>query len=80
MQQMSGILVIIYWNMTNRVTFISLALFLLALFSPYSPAYAVRAFPGAVTVTQADGTTLTIRIHGDENFHYTTTSDGYLIT
>ena len=79
-QQMSGILVIIYWNMTNRVTFISLALFLLALFSPYSPAYAVRAFPGAVTVTQADGTTLTIRIHGDENFHYTTTSDGYLIT
>ena len=77
---MSGILVIIYWNMTNRVTFISLALFLLALFSPYSPAYAVRAFPRAVTVTQADGTTLTIRIHGDENFHYTTTSDGYLIT
>ena len=70
---------IIYWNM-NRSTTISLTLTLLVLFSSLSQAYAVRALPRAVTVTQADGTTLTIRVHGDENFHYTTTSDGYLIT
>ncbi len=64
----------------NRSTTISLTLTLLVLFSSLSQAYAVRALPRAVTVTQADGTTLTIRVHGDENFHYTTTSDGYLIT
>lgn len=40
---------------------------------------AVPALPRPVTITQPDGTILTIRIYGDERFHYTTTSDGYLI-
>ena len=42
-------------------------------------AVAVKANPNPVTITQPDGSTLTIRIHGDENLHYTTTIDGYLI-
>lgn len=42
-------------------------------------AYAVPALPRLITVKQSDGSTITIKIHGDENFHYTTTSDGYLI-
>ena len=42
-------------------------------------AHAIMANPNPVTITQPDGTQLTIRIHGDEAFHYTTTTDGYLI-
>ncbi len=38
---------------------------------------AVPAYPKPIKVKQADGTTLTIRVYGDERFHYTTTSDGY---
>ena len=41
--------------------------------------HAIKADPKAVSVKQPDGTTLLIRIHGDENFHYVTTSDGFLI-
>ncbi len=42
-------------------------------------AQAIKANPKAVSVKQPDGTTLVIRIHGDENFHYLTTTDGFLI-
>lgn len=42
-------------------------------------AHAIMANPHPVTVTQPDGTELTIRLHGDESFHYTTTLDGFLI-
>lgn len=41
--------------------------------------YGVKSNPNPVTVVQPDGTSLTVRIHGDENFHYTTTVDGFLI-
>jgi len=40
---------------------------------------AVPAYPYPIDITQPDGTTLTIRLYGDENFHYNTTEDGYLI-
>lgn len=43
-------------------------------------AYAVPAKFGLAQIRQADGSTLTIERHGDEFFHYTTTSDGYHIT
>lgn len=43
------------------------------------PLFAVKALPRAVSVEQADGSVITIMLHGDERFHYTTTSDGYLI-
>ena len=42
-------------------------------------AQAIRAYPHPVTVMQPDGTTITVRIHGDENLHYTTTTDGFML-
>lgn len=44
-----------------------------------SSAYAVPAKPGLITVTQADGTTLQVRLMGDERFHFYLTEDGYLL-
>jgi len=41
--------------------------------------YAVKAIPTPIEVRQPDCTTLTIRLYGDENFHYNTTEDGFLI-
>ena len=38
--------------------------------------HAVPAHPAAVKVRQPDGTTLTIRLHGNEHQHYNTTADG----
>lgn len=40
---------------------------------------AVPAMRNVVSVAQADGTTLQVRLHGDEYFHYVTTADGYLL-
>lgn len=37
------------------------------------------AIPQAVSVRQADGKEVQIRVHGDEFFHYTTDMNGYLI-
>lgn len=42
-------------------------------------AEAVKAYPRPITITQPDGSTITVRIHGDESFHYTTTIDGFLL-
>lgn len=39
-------------------------------------ATAVPAKRKPFTVRQADGTTLTLRLTGDEHFHYHTTADG----
>lgn len=41
--------------------------------------HAVPVYPKPITVTQADGTTLTVRLYGDERFTYATTTDGYNI-
>lgn len=53
----------------------------LFLLSPFflMPGFAVKAYPHPVTVTQPDGTQLTIRIHGDEFRKFRTTEDGYLL-
>ena len=40
---------------------------------------AVPAHPKAVTVQQPDGSTVTIRLVGDEWLHFNTTSDGYSV-
>lgn len=40
---------------------------------------AIPADPRPIQVTQPDGTTLTVTLHGDEFFHFTTTSDGYTV-
>ena len=40
---------------------------------------AVPAYPGLITVTQPDGTTISYYMKGDENFHFITSEDGYLM-
>lgn len=40
---------------------------------------AVPAYPWPVTVTQPDGSMVTLQLHGDEYYHFTTTSDGYTV-
>ena len=42
-------------------------------------ARAIPADPTPMQVTQPDGTTLTVKLHGDEFFHFTTTIDGYTV-
>jgi len=41
--------------------------------------YAVSAYPDVVTVRQPDGSSLAIRLYGDERGHFTTTTDNKLI-
>ncbi|MBR6981613.1 MAG: M6 family metalloprotease domain-containing protein [Prevotella sp.] len=41
--------------------------------------WADKGYPFPVEVRQSDGTTLTIVLHGDEDFHYYTTLDGILL-
>lgn len=50
---------------------------LTALFS--QSAFAIKANPRAVTVRQPDGTTIVVRLHGDESHHYLSTLDGYRV-
>ncbi|MBR0052402.1 MAG: M6 family metalloprotease domain-containing protein [Bacteroidales bacterium] len=40
---------------------------------------AVPAYPGKIRVTQPDGSVITIRIHGDEWFHYVTDDSGQVV-
>ncbi|MFI3286265.1 MAG: M6 family metalloprotease domain-containing protein [Rikenellaceae bacterium] len=44
-----------------------------------SVVYGVPARPGVITVKQADGSTINIKISGDEHFNWTTTTGGYPI-
>ncbi|MDD4970000.1 MAG: M6 family metalloprotease domain-containing protein [Paludibacter sp.] len=53
--------------------------FLIVFLIPSQILKAVPATPFPVTVTQPDGSILTIRIHGDEYFNYKTTLDGYTL-
>lgn len=58
---------------------VSIALTLMLAGSLLPRAYAGPARPGTVTLTQSDGSTLRAQIHGDEFYHYITTTDGYSI-
>lgn len=49
----------------------------LTLFAPV--ASGVRAYPYPITVSQPDGSTIRIIIHGDENGTYTTTTEGKVV-
>jgi len=60
--------------MKNNLIFITIALLLIS-----TKLCAIKAYPHPITVTQPDGTELTIQLHGDEFFNYKTTEDGYLI-
>ena len=54
-------------------------LLLLAFLMSICTAMAVPAHKGAVSVKQPDGSTVTIRLHGDEFMSFTTTDDGYTV-
>ena len=41
--------------------------------------HAAKAYPFPVTITQSDGTQLTIKLNGDEDIHWTTTLDGVIL-
>ncbi|MGQ1891014.1 M6 family metalloprotease domain-containing protein [Thermophagus sp. OGC60D27] len=62
---------------TNIRIFLFWSLFFLII--PIQPATSVGAFPYAQKITQPDGSTITIRIRGDEWFNWVTTVDGYRI-
>ena len=42
-------------------------------------ASAIPAYKGLIARTLPDGTTIRIRLHGDENFHFTTLADGTIV-
>lgn len=42
-------------------------------------ANAAKAYPFPVTITQSDGSQLTIKLNGDEDIHWTTTTDGVIL-
>lgn len=62
-------------NIYKKLAILALSLFA----SVLVPVYATVAYPGVVTVRQADGTTLSLKIVGDEFFNYKTTTDGYVV-
>lgn len=63
--------------MTKKVILLALCAFFYQIV--FVPAFAVRAYPFPITVTQPDGSQLTIKLQGDEFNHYQTTEDGYLV-
>lgn len=58
----------------KRMIFIAMALL------SYLPLSAARAFPFPVTVTQPDGSSIQILLHGDESFSYRTDLEGNILT
>ncbi len=57
----------------------SIVFFLFVFFLILFKAEAVPAYPYPLTITQPDGTTLTVRLYGDESRKVRSTVDGYVI-
>jgi M6 family metalloprotease-like protein len=55
------------------------SLLIFVFMSIFHQAMAVKAYPGLIAVRQPDGSSLSIRLQGDEHSHYRTTSDNYMI-
>jgi M6 family metalloprotease-like protein len=60
-------------------TISNLVLFFFIISLPTIELFAVPAYPYPMSVTQPDGTTISIRLHGDEYFNYKTTLDGFVL-
>jgi M6 family metalloprotease-like protein len=63
--------------MIKRFLFSAVLALLLA--TNFHTAFAVKAYPYPVVITQPDGAKLKVLLKGNENFHYMTTEDGYLL-
>lgn len=46
----------------------------------FSRLYAGPARPGVISITQSDGSRISLRVHGDEFHNYVTTVEGYTVT
>ncbi|MBD5356362.1 MAG: M6 family metalloprotease domain-containing protein [Bacteroides sp.] len=66
--------------MNRSFTKISRLLALSALMGVASGAHAVTAKPGIITAMQPDGTTVNLRLEGNEYYNRAYTTDGYLLT
>lgn len=64
--------------MIKSTRFLTVVLMVLGLLLT-SQALAIPAHPGIAKVRQPDGTTVSIRLHGNEHEHFNTTADGYTI-
>lgn len=62
-------------NLTKKL----FALVWCGLLSVCGALWAVPAMRNVVSARQSDGSTLQVRLHGDEYFHYVTTTDGCLV-
>lgn len=62
-----------------RVFLCRRAILSFVLFLVVGAIHAVPAIQTPITITQPDGSQLTILLRGDENFHFSLTPDGYLI-
>ena len=58
---------------------LSIVLFCAAFLSAQSKPAKVPAAPYPIEVSQPNGNKLTIRLHGDERYHFRTTVDGFVI-
>ena len=68
---------VLVWNQNDmKKLFLTV---LLTLLVSIPSLQAIPAHKGSVTINQPDGTTVTIRLHGDEYLHFTTTDDGYSV-
>ena len=56
-----------------------LTILFLAVMLSVGVSFAIPAHKGTFTVRQPDGTTVTLRLHGDEYLHFNTTTDGYTV-
>ena len=65
--------------MRHNKTLITLISLLTLLLIPITT-YAVKAHGLPVKVVQSDGSTITVRMIGDEHFHYIVASDGVVLT
>lgn len=62
-----------------RAAAIAATMFITAMSVQVQPLHAIPAYPGALRISQPDGTSISVRIHGDEHFNWYTTADGYPI-
>lgn len=68
-----------FWSKFSKRRFHSIPVVILATASSFLTANAVPAFPGIQTVSQPDGTTMELRLIGDEFGHVTVNADGHVM-